>query len=81
MSWLPAPAGGPALEPGLGARSRASGGAACASGGGAAGSAGTGGTCPWLSGSFQGLANLHLPGHPNPPEGGLVIDPSGCRGI
>eukprot|EP00959_Pyramimonas_sp_CCMP1952_P463324 9484744-Pyramimonas_sp.AAC.1 len=42
MSWLLAPAVSPALGPGLGARSRASGGAACASGGGAAGSAGAG---------------------------------------
>eukprot|EP00959_Pyramimonas_sp_CCMP1952_P030691 642966-Pyramimonas_sp.AAC.1 len=42
-SWLLAPAVGPALDPGLGARSRANSGAACASGGGAAGSArGTG---------------------------------------
>eukprot|EP00959_Pyramimonas_sp_CCMP1952_P301783 6314321-Pyramimonas_sp.AAC.1 len=70
MSWLLAPAVGLALEPGLGARSRTNGGAACATGGGAAGSAGACGTYPWLSGR-----------HPNLPEGGLVIDPSGCRGI
>eukprot|EP00959_Pyramimonas_sp_CCMP1952_P142835 2990273-Pyramimonas_sp.AAC.2 len=62
MSWLLSPAAGPAQEPGLGDRSRASGGSACSSGGGAAASAGACGACPWLSGSFQGLANLGLPG-------------------
>eukprot|EP00959_Pyramimonas_sp_CCMP1952_P398587 8352052-Pyramimonas_sp.AAC.1 len=61
MSWLLAPAAGPVLELGLGTRSRASGGAACASGGGTADSAWTFGTCPRLSGSFEGLANLSLP--------------------
>eukprot|EP00959_Pyramimonas_sp_CCMP1952_P139711 2923878-Pyramimonas_sp.AAC.1 len=53
MSWLLAPAVGLALEPGPGARSRISGGAACASGDGAAVSAGARGTCPRLSGNFQ----------------------------
>eukprot|EP00959_Pyramimonas_sp_CCMP1952_P239759 5010354-Pyramimonas_sp.AAC.1 len=74
MSRLLAPVVGPALAPGLGALSRVSDGAAGASGGGAAasaisgsagpaaGSAGTGGIRPWLSGNFQSLANLHLPG-------------------
>eukprot|EP00959_Pyramimonas_sp_CCMP1952_P005927 124196-Pyramimonas_sp.AAC.1 len=57
MSWLLAPAVGPALEPGLGARSRAvclaagASDAAAAADDGAAGSAGAGGSCPWLSGS------------------------------
>eukprot|EP00959_Pyramimonas_sp_CCMP1952_P007642 159581-Pyramimonas_sp.AAC.1 len=62
MSWLLAPAVGPALL-GLGARSRTRGGAACASGGGAAGSAGAGGTCPRLSGSLprSDIPNGSLP--------------------
>eukprot|EP00959_Pyramimonas_sp_CCMP1952_P183453 3835899-Pyramimonas_sp.AAC.1 len=68
MSRLLAPAVGPALEPGLGARSRAicwaavASDASAAEGGGAAVSAGARGSCPRLSGSFQGLDNLHSPG-------------------
>eukprot|EP00959_Pyramimonas_sp_CCMP1952_P207917 4349012-Pyramimonas_sp.AAC.1 len=67
MSLLLAPAVGPALEPGIGARCRAgclaagASEAAAAAGGGAAGSAGAGGPRPRPSGSFRGLANFLLP--------------------
>eukprot|EP00959_Pyramimonas_sp_CCMP1952_P472438 9500040-Pyramimonas_sp.AAC.2 len=58
MAWLLAPAVGPALEPGLGALSRVSGGAAGASGGGAATSAGSGGAGP-AAGSEGTGASVH----------------------
>eukprot|EP00959_Pyramimonas_sp_CCMP1952_P370649 7762744-Pyramimonas_sp.AAC.1 len=76
MSWLLAPAVGPALEQGLGARSRASGGAAYASGGGAAGSARTGGACPYPDMSRLVLAVVLLTARIFPMVVFLIIPPA-----